>query len=230
MSEQSTDELRLRATEAQMRRALGLGTSAPARAQSAHATSPGTVHAHRRHFARDGEVPVTVIHHDDPGGFNKLEAARQALGEQIAAREQIERQLEEVRVTVQALETQLAHERIAKEEAIRRAENERQAIERQLEQERDAAIAARQEVEERLREMMEPPGDPQRVRRARKAGVTFDRSEASELETPIVPATRPADDTATLPQTRRRGRPPKVRQPEAEFVEWWVPGWREQFR
>jgi hypothetical protein len=29
-------------------------------------------------------------------------------------------------------------------------------------------------------------------------------------------------------QPRRRGRPPKVRQQETDFVEWWKPGWREK--
>jgi hypothetical protein len=31
-------------------------------------------------------------------------------------------------------------------------------------------------------------------------------------------------------QARRRGRPPKVKQRESEFVKWWKPGWKEQFR
>jgi hypothetical protein len=31
-------------------------------------------------------------------------------------------------------------------------------------------------------------------------------------------------------QPRRRGRPPKVKEPESDFVEWWVPGWKERLR
>jgi hypothetical protein len=244
MSESSTDELRLRATEAQMRRALGLGDQ-PSSAPELRLSSapPGTAHPHRRHFARDGEVPVTVLHHDDGAGTNKLDAARQSLREQIAAREQTKRFLEEARVTVKDLQTKLAHERIAAEEAVRRAEDEQQAIERQLEeelaarqkaeQERDEAIAARQEAEERLREIMagkEAQKHAMAPRTGRKARATIARSDASELATPIRPATRSADETATMKQAGRRGRPPKVREGEPEFVEWWLPGWKERFR
>ena len=37
--------------------------------------------------------------------------------------------------------------------------------------------------------------------------------------------------TAPTTQARRRGRPPKVSQPDdAEYVEWWKPGWKERLR
>jgi hypothetical protein len=164
MNEQSTDELRLRATEAQMRRALGLNNSASARARTAYPIASSGSPTHRRHFIRDGQVPVTVIRHDDQGGTNKLEAARQTLREQIAARERAEQQLAEAQVTIQALETQLAHGRIANEEALRRADIQRQELSGQLneeradrqraEKERDKAIADRQEAEGRVRGFM----------------------------------------------------------------------------
>jgi hypothetical protein len=36
------------------------------------------------------------------------------------------------------------------------------------------------------------------------------------------------------PPKRRRGRPPKVREPEpaaeTDFVEWWKPGWKNKLR
>jgi hypothetical protein len=38
------------------------------------------------------------------------------------------------------------------------------------------------------------------------------------------------DGSRTVPQRSRRGRPPKVREWETEFVEWWKPGWREKLR
>jgi hypothetical protein len=38
------------------------------------------------------------------------------------------------------------------------------------------------------------------------------------------------DDVSGQKQTRRRGRPAKVRNQESEFVEWWKPGWRDKFR
>lgn len=168
-------------------------------------------------------MPVTVVHHDDGAGTNKLDAARQALREQIAARERTERGLEEARLTIQTLETQLAHERMARDEAVRRVEDERQAVERQLveeraarqrvERERDEAIADRQEVEERLREVLaaqeaqQPSTASVRAKQGKKARGTIDRSDASELETPIMPAARSADGAPNVKQFRRRGPP-----------------------
>jgi hypothetical protein len=174
MAEQSTDELRLRVTETQMRRALGLQeqpSSAPDRMPPSPANT-GAPHPHRRHhFVRDGEVPISLVHHDDGAGTNKLDAARQALREQTTAREHAEQLLQEARATVQTLETQLAHERIAKEEAVRQVEDERQRVvdelaaervaRQQAEQERDEATARRQEAVERLREIMAGTSDPE---------------------------------------------------------------------
>ena len=52
--------------------------------------SPGASSPQRRRFVRDGEVPVSVIRRDQDDGANtnKLDATRQALREQIEAREQ----------------------------------------------------------------------------------------------------------------------------------------------
>jgi hypothetical protein len=158
MSDSSADELRLRVTEAQMRRALGPRDQASLASEPRPPSAPGgRAHAHRRHFVRDGEVPVSVVHHDDGGGTNKLDAARQALREQIAAREQVEQLLQEARATIQTLETELEHERIAREERVTRIERqleEGRAARLQVEQERDEAIASCREAENRLREMM----------------------------------------------------------------------------
>ena len=40
----------------------------------------------------------------------------------------------------------------------------------------------------------------------------------------------PADGSDKGKQARRRGRPAKSDQSEAEFVEWWKPGWRDRLR
>src|ERR1700693_5133927 len=128
MSEISADELRLRATEVQMRRALGLQNTSTTSATIVPSGLSSGTHPQRRRFVRDGEVPVTLIHRDpDEGvGTNKLDAARQALLEEIAAREHAEQLLQEARATIQDLQTKLAHERLAKEEAVRQADAERQ--------------------------------------------------------------------------------------------------------
>ena len=61
-----------------------------------------------RRFARDGEVPVTVIHRDHDeigGGTNTLDAAQAALREQIEAREHAETLLREAQATIRDLQT-----------------------------------------------------------------------------------------------------------------------------
>ena len=45
------------------------------------------------------------------------------------------------------------------------------------------------------------------------------------------PVTKTPDTAPTEHLRRRRGRPPKIRQPgKPDFVEWWKPGWRERLR
>ncbi len=151
-----------------MRRALGLENSAPTKAQTTHFVAQSG--ARRRQFVRDGEVPVTVTH-DDAGRTNRLDEARQALREQIAARGHAERQLQAAQATIESLRTQLAHERIAREEALRHAEAGKAEIEQalqgtreelvaerqsrhQAEQQRDKALADHQQVEGQLREVI----------------------------------------------------------------------------
>jgi hypothetical protein len=187
MSQSFSDDARLRATEAQMRRALGLQEQAPTPDRGPPVpTNAGTAHPHRRHFVRDGEVPVTVVHRDNDNGAgsNKLDAARQALKEQTAAREQAEQLLQEARATIQDLQTKLAHERIARDESLRRLADERQIIEdelaterarrQQAEQARDETIAKSQRVE---------TANPTR-RRGRPAKISEPESEIVEWWVP----------------------------------------------
>jgi hypothetical protein len=123
----------------------------------------------------------------------------------------------------------LAHAGLARDEAVQRVDNEKQVLEqaiqrvrqeldaerdcrRSVEQERDSAIAARQEAEERLREVL-------------AAMDAWKLSPASS-----VPTNDPAGGGDKVKQTRRRGRPAKSDQSEAEIVEWWKPGWRDRLR
>jgi hypothetical protein len=249
MSDPLSDDARLRATEAQMRRALGLHDISPTQTVPIPPpASPGASSPQRRRFVRDGEVPVSVIRRDQDDGANtnKLDATRQALREQIEAREQAEHLLQEAQATIRDLQTKMAHDRLARDEAIQRTNSEKQVVEQALqrvqeelsverasrqkaEQERDDAIAGRHKAEERLLEVFathdaqdarkgslaapRSSGDPQTTRRPRKT----------------MPTTEPsAGGDKVLP--RRRGRPAKSDQSEAEIVEWWKPGWRKQFR
>jgi hypothetical protein len=114
-----------------MRRALGLDRQSPRLPahRSLPPTTSGTHRSHRR-FVRDGEVPVVVQNREHEGSAetNKLDEAQQALREQIAAREQVERQLQDALATIERLQTQLVHERIAGQEAAQKAEAARLEI------------------------------------------------------------------------------------------------------
>ena len=232
MTDSLSDDERLRATEAQMRRALGLRNTSQTQAIPPPPTpSASSSHPQRRRFVRDGEVPVSVVHRDqgDASGTNALEATRQALREQVTAREHAEHLLQDAKAAIHDLQTKLAHERLARDEAIQRADGERQVVEQALqsvqdeltverasrqkaEQEHDEAVAARQEAEERLLEML----------------ATQDAQRASQASPN--PTNKPAGGNDKQKQGRRRGRPAKSEQPEAEFVEWWKPGWRDRIR
>jgi hypothetical protein len=211
----------MRATEAQMRRALGLQSEGPSQPTPTAPSSTPTMglHPQRRRFVRDGEVTVQHKEHSATGeaGTNQLATARQALREQIAAREDAERALADAQAAVRDLQTKLAHERLARDEAVNRAEAARQAAEQLLQ-------AVREELESE---------------RARRLQTEESVAAATERQREIP---RQAELLEPTPMPRRRGRPPKIRQPEteedpvegskqqAEFVEWWVPGWQDRFR
>lgn len=218
-----------------MRRALGLRSDGPSQPTADHTSSPTlSLHPQRRRFVRDGEVVVQHREHVPHGdtGTNQLDAARQALREQMAAREEVERALVEVQTANQNLQTKLAHERLARDEALGRAEADRQAlqaVQAELATEREL----RQQVEGQLERALIMP--TARGKPGRKPG----RPAAAARPVPeavpaLIVALTDTDNTQPLP--RRRGRPPKVREPEtdqqadAAFVEWWVPGWKSRIR
>jgi chromosome segregation ATPase len=75
---------------------------------------------------------VSVVQHDAADGTNQLDAARQAAQSQTATREQAERRLAEAQGTIRDLRTQLAHERLARDEAAQRAAGEKEAAAQEL--------------------------------------------------------------------------------------------------
>lgn len=170
MTDSPPDDARLHSVEVQMRHALGLHGDTPPRTTPTHpATTPIGSPTQRRRFVQDGEVPVTLVRrdHNQGGdtGTNQLDVARAAVRSAGAARERAERLLEEAQSTIRALQTKLAHERLAKDEALeaaRRAEADTQSVRIELanerearrtaERERERAIADRQDAERRLRD------------------------------------------------------------------------------
>ena len=110
----AADASPLQDVEVQMRRALGL-FGAPRRqdADQAAAIKPPPpadrfgAGGHRRRFAQDGEVPVTVLNrrrdHPAETPVNRLEVAEPAAAAERAAREKAERALAEAQATIHDL-------------------------------------------------------------------------------------------------------------------------------
>jgi len=216
-------DARLGAAELQMRRALGLGRETSPVSQVTHSPNASNGPHQRRHFARDGDVPVTIVHSDSGGRLQQLDTARQALRQQTAAREEAERALADARNTIHDLETKLGHERLARDEVMQRVNAERLQFEEALNaaQEEQAADRARRMAAERERE---------------EAVVATQTAEQQLRQRTAVKAALPppAPFPADQPQ-RRRGRPPKVVPQDiaadnSEIVEWWSPGWKEKYR
>jgi uncharacterized protein with LGFP repeats len=221
MTDSPPDDARLRATEAQMRRALGLQGEASPRSEDEHLPNP-TLGAHRlpRRFVRDGDVPVTVVrrdhHADGDASTNQLDAARQAVRAEAAARQHAERLLSEAQTTIRDLQTKLAHERLAKDEVV-------QAL-RRAESDREAAVQALRAVE------VEPAATqvPAPLPRAKQQPSSLSaRRKAKRHESG--PDPEPGGPAATVVQAARKSRR-KVPADDQEPVKWWVKGWQKNWR
>ena len=220
-----------------MRRALGLHNDTRPRSTSDHqTTSTSGSHPQRRRFIRDGEVPVTVVNRDhrldDNSGANQLDAARQAIRSQATAREHAERLLAEAQTTVRTLQTTLAHERLAKDEVIQRAEADRQALQGvrgELLAERAARDRLAQSVNDFETTIQGLQGKLSDLR-AELAAERQARQKAEAIDRPAV--TMPTNgEEAAVPVLRRPvGRPRKivavqpVEKPDEPSVKNMVPG------
>jgi hypothetical protein len=234
--------------EQQMRRALGLYGDAPRprpdneRSEPAQRTGGGFMQGvHRRRFVQDGEVPVTVVRRDTPDAAHpgsgqaaptssRLQRVEAALAAETAARERAERALHEAQAAVQALQTKIGHNDLAKSEAVA-------ASKRHL----DELVALKQEMaagSERLLEAETRASDIEEDMRAMRAELAEERRarklaerllrESTEEAAPVA-----AYEVAVAPQPRepvervpaRRGRPPTVHaepEVEPEPVKWWL--------
>jgi hypothetical protein len=215
----------MRSAEAHMRRVLGLQGEPQRHVTTDRSTSSNGSQSQRRRFVRDGEVPVTVIHRephpDGEPGSNHLQAARQALRSEAAAKERAERMLADAQAAVRVLQTKLAHERLAKDEAVQRAEAENQASEQALQSirtellaERAVRVGAEQASRDALATIrnLETRLDGVRAelateRRARRIAEDALRDAAAPRDV-APPADR--DEAAIAPVRRPVGRPRKV--------------------
>jgi hypothetical protein len=226
-----------------MRHALGLDRleqphAPPLEQQTLQSSAPERLTLHRppRRFVKDGEVPVTVVRRTPsdgapalgPAAVNQLEAARQTIRSQAIAAERAERALVEAQANIRDLRTKLAHERLARDEAL--------ATLSRLEAERDVAVAerdtlraelaaehvAREKLDQELQRALE-------ARRLAEAGLRVPKRRGRPPKQPVavahledeLPAPAPrkrgrprkivAEGTTTLVEPKRRGRPPKAR-------------------
>ena len=213
-------DARLSATELQMRRALGLNRETPPVSHPAYSPGPSNGPHQRRHFVRDGDVPVTLVHGDSGSRLQQLDAARQSLRQQTAAREEAERLLAEARNNIHDLETKLGHERLANDEVAQRTSAEKRQIEEAL-----TAVQEELATERAIRARAERERD--------EAFVAAQTAEQRLRQTTAVKAAPPPPLPEDQPR-RRRGRPPKVVREVAPddsvIVEWWLPGWQEKYR
>jgi hypothetical protein len=221
MTDDSSDA-QLSATELQMRHALGLDRDARPVSQSTHSPNSSNGLHQRRHFARDGDVPVTMVHSDSGSRFQQLDAARQALRQQTAAREEAERALADARNTIHDLETKLGHERLAKDELTQQTDAERQKVEEAL-----TVVQEELAAERALRARAERERDEAVARQ------TAEQLRQRSTVKAALPRSAPLPTDHQPP--RRRGRPPKVvpqdvAPDDSEIVEWWSPGWQEKYR
>jgi chromosome segregation ATPase len=231
-----------------MRRALGLHGDTPRQSTTDHSTSATQgLHPQRRRFVRDGDVPVTVIHRDhrqeDSSSTNQLDAARQAIRSQAAAREHAERALAEAQNSMRALQTMLAHERLAKNEVILRADADRQALQ-SVQAELVVERAHRDRLERSLGESETTIQDLQAKLRELRAELTAEnqaRRRAAEIVRDttdvVVPVRRPvgrprkiAEEQAVEPVAKAKKlkglakSPRAARLPAGEPIKWWLTG------
>ncbi len=234
--------------EQQMRKALGLYGDSPRprpesdRGESAQRAGGGGFMqgVHRRRFVQDGEVPVTVVSRvpadaAHPGAgtsaptSSRLQRVEAALAAETAGRERAERALHEAQAAVQALQTKMGHNDLAKSEAVaasKRYQEEIVSLREELAARAERLAEAEthaQGVEEELRTIRV---DLHEERRARKLAERLLREATEEPAVVLLHNDPPA--VAHVPVERvpaRRGRPPAHHaepEDEQEPVKWWL--------
>jgi chromosome segregation ATPase len=188
-------------------------------------------------------VPVTVVRRDAPdaahGGpgqtgptSSRLQRVEAALAVETAGRERAERALHEAQSALQALQTKIGHNDLAKNEAVA-------ASKRHLEE----IVSVREELAagaERLHEVEARAQEAEEDLRAARAELTEERRARKLAERLLAEATEepvligaqepaPARHEPTRQEVEkvpaRRGRPPAVHaepEEEPEPVKWWL--------
>lgn len=152
----------LQTTESRMREALGLRDR-----PLSNLPQQRPEQARQRHrFVRDGEVPTVVLgsrkeQDSGPSPDHRIAVMQAALDSERAARALAERALQEAQMTIQNLQTRLAHAEMAHSDALAAEHAGREQAERDLGQ----AVASRDTAERQIREMAAPssPDVPKRA-------------------------------------------------------------------
>ena len=125
MTDSLSDDARLRATEAQMRRALGLHNTSPTQAATVpprprrahHRRNVGVSSAMARCLSRSSTGIRTAV----PAPTSSTRRGR-LCGSRSRPESSAEHLLQEAQATIRDLQTKLAHERLATDEAIQRVD------------------------------------------------------------------------------------------------------------
>jgi hypothetical protein len=233
--------------EQQMRKALGLHGEGPRsrpEGEPQQRAGGGFMQGvHRRRFVQDGEVPVTVVRRDPPDNGNahggmgqsgptssRLQRVEAALASETAGRERAERALHEAQSALQALQTKIGHNDLAKNEAVAASKRlgeevvtlrEQVAAGAEIQQ---AAEARAHDSEEELRALRVELAEERRGRKLAERLLREATDDSAVADTYAAgPAHRPADPIERV--APRRGRPPTVHaEPdvEQEPVKWWL--------
>ncbi|WP_284944198.1 hypothetical protein [Acidisoma cladoniae] len=198
-------------TEARMRQALGLDKR-PAAPHQATAQQSHDPSRQRRRFAQDGEVPVVMLHRSrDADGVaeNKLATLTAELREERVARARAERALEEAQLTIQSLQTKVAHAGMMYEEKL--------GSERQLRLQAETVIA---ELTQRASQTLPPVAEVVKAAESEPSlplvaqpdqQTVADRTPALKIRSATKRAPKPAASTEAE---------------EAQPIEWWLPSFR----
>ena len=220
MTDSLSYDARLRATEAQMRRALGLhGDGAPQPTSTAPAPTPTMgLHPQRRRFVRDGEVVVQHKEHSATGetGTNQLAAARQALRYETTAREDAERALDMHR---RWSGTSRQSWRMSGSPGTRQSTAPRQPAWPPSSHFRLCARNSKPNAPAGFRRRKKPPLPP--------GGTANPRGRPIFSKPPQCRAGAAARQRSV---SRNPWPSPTAGEEQSDFVEWRVPGWQDRFR
>jgi hypothetical protein len=217
-------------TESGVRRALGLDGVAPGSDRGTQVHRPHTPDHQKRRFAREGEVPVVILHgrtehgrrsaKDDgsigPLPRNRLEIAEATLREEREARARAERSLIEAQAMIHDLHTKLGHAALARDEAREAAEqavSERQKTDALLTAEREAREKAETDLQQALAHDIAKP-------ELRDMNTAISRTAATEKIPPTVigrSVPMPVQSKVTKAAPR-----PRSADPEPKPIKWWI--------